>query len=122
MEEKELPIIDIRMAMSQVDDDYEFLIELLQDFLEDIAKKEFEKENYDKEIQELYAAKEKAEDTVIVLRKISKRAHAVKGSAMNLGLSRVARDATLLEAMCNSYADAPSKLDKDFSNNDAGLR
>eukprot|EP00468_Gymnochlora_sp_CCMP2014_P010242 CAMPEP_0167753950 /NCGR_PEP_ID=MMETSP0110_2-20121227/7998_1 /TAXON_ID=629695 /ORGANISM="Gymnochlora sp., Strain CCMP2014" /LENGTH=123 /DNA_ID=CAMNT_0007639773 /DNA_START=284 /DNA_END=655 /DNA_ORIENTATION=+ len=73
------------MAMPQVDGDYEFLKELLDDFLDDFKNRK------EKILKNSKEAKASSMDN------LRKDAHTVKGSALNLGLARFAKIAKALE-------------------------
>eukprot|EP00954_Amorphochlora_amoebiformis_P020139 1337221-Amorphochlora_amoeboformis.AAC.1 len=93
------------LAMPQVDNDYEFLKELLDDFLEDFKSRESKIIKFATEVKtdsKAYDVKKTNSlcfmtDAFSLSQALRKDAHAVKGSALNLGLSRVSSYAKTLE-------------------------
>jgi len=83
----------MEMAASQVDQDMEFLRELIQDFMEEFnSKKESSTELVKRMAKDKKAVKE-----------VQSRAHAVKGSALNIALRRVAALSLKLESQAKVY-------------------
>mmetsp|Transcript_21332 Transcript_21332/g.25406 ORF Transcript_21332/g.25406 Transcript_21332/m.25406 type:complete len:115 (+) Transcript_21332:279-623(+) len=84
---EQLPIIDMEEAMGQVDNDEEFLIELLTDFQEELDEKM-------RQIETVINNSGDPERQLVIKR----AAHSIKGTASNLMCSQLAYVARSMEA------------------------
>jgi len=89
--------------MMQVDGDYEFLQEIIDDFLGDFAER---KSNLEGQIK-------KCGSELKAITDLRKDSHAVKGSALNLGLGRVSALAKKLEGAAKECETEKKTADAD---------